>query len=89
MHVKSRICDYASKKELNRGFLDASIQLTVFLVIERYSPPTSPQNMWRIIHKIVEGVSFGEPSERDGASSRNFSAEKYPCDTKLIPRKIL
>ncbi len=23
------------------------------------------------------------------ASSRNFSAEKYPCDTKLSPRKIL
>jgi hypothetical protein len=41
------------------------------------------------LYKIVEGVSFGEPSERDGASSRNFLARKYPCDTKLIPRKIL
>ncbi len=28
-----------------------------------------------------------EPRERDGASSRNFSAEKYPCSIKTTPKK--
>ncbi len=31
------------------------------------------------------GIPFEATWERDGASTRNFSAEKYPCDSKGIP----
>jgi len=35
--------------------------------------------------KLDRGVIYEVPCERDGASTRNFLARKYPCTSEIMP----
>jgi hypothetical protein len=54
--------------------LDASIQLSVFLVIEEYSPPTYTTSQQKKVEKtsLVEAVTLGGGFEADEPKTSGF-----------------